>query len=233
MDRWMERLGYVVQIATDALAAAAGTAADQGAELAEDFADEIPDGDALEEALGGLADGLPVSGLAGVAATAAAGWLGSRVLGAREVRWGRAVLAGVIGTMLYDIMMLADQRLLQRNFDTIRPLGEALTDNEELQPWLAWAAHYAAGVGLAVVYARYLRGRLPGPPVAQGVAFGLLDAATLAWGGVYPLLSRAVPGVRIPPGYAGLAHAPTPGAQSLLRHAAYGAGVGMVYGEGE
>lgn len=218
MERWLERLGYAVQYVSNTVLAATGDAAGEIVEEAGDAADDL-----------GIHAAAPLGGAAGMVASAAGGWLATRLLGAREISLGRAVLAGVIGTVLYDAVSATDQRLSERKFDTIPPIGEAVTDDEDLQRWIGWAAHYAAGVGLAILYARHLYGRLPLPPVAQGAAFGLLDAATLSWGGIYPLLNRAIPGIELPPGYAGLATDPELTARSALRHLAFGVSVGLVY----
>lgn len=219
MERWLERIGYTLQWLSDEARARMEQAGDMAAQLSSDARDmDVPED--AEPALGGSA---------GVLAGAAGAWLASRLLAPNDVNWTRAVAAGVIGTLLYDATMLADQRLLGRKFDTIGPLGEALTDDPELQPYLGWAAHYAGGVGLALLYARYLHNRLPGTPAVRGAMFGLADAATLTWGGLLPLLSRFAPHVSIPTGYAALAHAPQFTARSAVRHLAYGVGVGVTY----
>lgn len=229
MDRWLERIGYAAQWLSDTARAAAATASESAAHFAGGASD-LADG--VEEAAGDAMEELPMAAPALLASTAGA-WMAARLLRPEEVRWSRAILAGIVGTLLYDAEMLLDQRVLGRKFDTIGPLGEALTDDPSLQRWAGWAAHYAAGVGLAVVYARYLHHRLPGPVPLRGAAFGVLDATTLAWGGLLPVLSRVVPDVPIPPGYAGLAHARAITAQSLLRHTAYGVGVAVTYGRGD
>lgn len=225
MDRWLERIGYAAQWLSDTARAAAASASETAAGLADGAEDAV---DAADDAM----DEHPMAAPALLASTAGA-WMAGRLLRPEEVRWSRAILAGIVGTLLYDAEMLLDQRVLGRKFDTIGPLGEALTDDPNLQRWAGWAAHYAAGIGLAVVYARYLHHRLPGPLPVRGAAFGVLDATTLAWGGLLPVLSRVVPDVPIPPGYSGLAHAPTITAQSLLRHTAYGVGVAVAYGRGD
>lgn len=215
MERWLERLGYAAQWLSDS----ARAAADAGADLDERLDDALP-----EEA-GPAA--------ARAAAIALAGTLATRLLGRlirpADVSWPRAVLAGVVGTLLYDAMMAADQRLFNRKFDTIGPLGEVITDDPDMQRWAGWAAHYAGGVGLALLYARYFHHRIPGPRLARGALFGLFDATTVAWGGVYPLLQSAGVSFPLPASAAVLAHAPEITAQSLLRHLAYGVGVGLVY----
>lgn len=212
---WAERLANIT-------AAASG----QAAEAAEDAADEMDD--AEDDVFDALGEHAP-EGLTAFAGTLAAGWIAKRLLEPREVNWPRAVLAGIVGTLLYDLEMAVDQRLFGRKFGTIQPLGEAVADDEETAAVLGYAGHYAAGVGLAALYARYLYGRLPGTPLTQGAFFGALDAATLNWGGVMPMLSRVSPAVKLPLGYAGLSRDPEITAQTLLRHLAYGVGVGLVY----
>jgi len=223
MDRWLERLGYAMQWAVDgALHAAesAREAASRAAETAGSATESLAErGEEM------LPEGLSPLVLAGTAL----GFLAPRFLPEGEVRFSRAVLAGIVGTLLYDAEMALDQRVFQRKFDTISPLGEALTDDPDLQPWAGMAAHYAAGVGLAVFYARYLHDRLPGPPIARGLLFGVVDAALLAWGGVLPVCSRVAPHVRLPIGFHALSHCPSLTTQSVLRHAAYGIGVGLLY----
>lgn len=218
MEHWLSRIGYGLEWLGGSLRQAVESAADTLAHGAEEVEDAItPDGDAS-----------PLQAAAALLSGGAGAWIAGRFLRPAEVAWSRAVLAGVIGTLLYDATMAVDQRVLGRKFDTILPLGEAVTDDPDLQPWVAWTAHYAAGVGLALFYARFLHERIPGPRVVRGAAFGIVDAATLQWGGLLPLLAHTT-SVPLPTGYRGLAAAPEFTIQSLLRHAAYGIGVGLVY----
>lgn len=233
LSEWLERIGYTAQWISDA--AQSMTEATAGMVPEPEHWDEI-DGEEIADALGGLDDwdedpdaDAALSGSAAMLATGASAWLANRLLQPRKVNWPRAVLAGVVGTLLYDVGMLIDQRVTGRRFDTIGPLGAAISDDPEVQQWAGWVAHYAAGIGLSVFYARYVYGRVPLPGAVQGAAFGAADAALLQWGGLLPVLSQAAPHVRLPAGYAGLAHEPELGAQSLFRHLAYGVGVGMVY----
>lgn len=232
MQRWLHGMGYALEWMRDEIQGAARFAADaaEPADLRETFAELVEE---LREAperpsARGLADAaLPL------AASAAGGWLASRLLRPREVHLPRAVVAGLVGTLLYDLVAQLDRRVSGREFDTIRPLGEALTDREELQGIAGWTAHYAAGVGLAVVYGRFVYGRIPAPALVQGSLFGAIDAFALQWGGVLPLLSRVVPDAGLPSGLASLGSDPELTARSLARHLAYGAALGAIYRDGK
>lgn len=240
LNEWIYRLGSVVErfrdVADNAAQHAAGHSRSGTETLAEEMDDFADDGFASDE---GFADdefthaeaagfpGMPAAA-AGLAALAA-----GRLLQPREVNWTRAIAAGLIGTLVYDVMMQVDQRVLGRKFDTITPLGAAITENEALQPAAAYAAHYTAGVGLALLYARYVYGRAPLPGVVQGMVFGAADAVALNWGGLVPVLARAVPHADLPPSFSALAHSSTLSAQSLARHLAYGAALGLVYRDEE
>jgi hypothetical protein len=225
MERLLHRLGYAMEWMRDEVRGAARFADEPVTNVRETLGELVDElGDAGDGGVPGLARAaLPM------AATAIGGWLAGRVLQPRRVHVPRAVLAGLIGTVVYDLVTRLDDQLSGRRFDTVRPLGEAITGNEELQGVAGWTAHYAAGIGLAIVYARFVYGRLPAPGIVQGAAFGAADAVTVQWGGVLPLLSRLVPDAKLPGGYAGLAANPELSARSLARHLAFGAALGTVY----
>jgi hypothetical protein len=217
MERWLERLGYASQWVADTLREASAGVQERGEQLRDEADEQLP---ALSPQL--LA----------TAAGAAGTLLASRLLRAERVHWPRAVAAGVVGTLLYDAVAAVDQRLLGRKLDATSEAASHLTDDPEAQRWAAVAARYAAGVGLAVFYARYVHHRVPGPPALRGALFGGLDATTLKWGGLMPLLSRAMPEADLPAGLSALSDDPALGASTLARHVAWGVGVGAVYGEG-
>jgi hypothetical protein len=253
MERWLHRLGYAFEWMRDEIRGAAGLADpyddefgeyddehDSGheGEFDEGFA-RRPDGgvrDSLADLVDGFGETMHPGDAQGMlrsalplAASALGGWAVTKLLRPQAVNLPRAVLAGAIGTLLYDVVTLVDQRISGRSFDTVRPLGKALTDQEDLQSIAGWTAHYAGGIGLALVYARFVHGRLPGPALLQGAAFGAADALTVQWGGVLPLLNRLTPDAKLPAGYRGLASHPELSARSIARHALYGAALGALY----
>lgn len=222
MDRLLERLGYAGQWVADTLRDAAANAVEHATP------DEpLPHPGSADEGL--LPEGIQAQLLA-AALSAGGAWAASRLLRPEPVSWGRAVAAGIVGTFLYDAVEALEARLLERELDTITPLGEPLSDDPEIQRWVARGGHYAAGIGLAVFYARYVHHRIPGPPVLRGALFGGLDGSTLHWGGLIPLLNRLHPDLDLPTGISGLTEDPELGARVLARHLAYGVGLGAVYG---
>lgn len=219
LERWLHRLGYASAWIEDMLAAAREAAqehAHQAAELVGKWTDEL--GDEIEE------HDLEASA-GSTAATAAAGMIAAQLLRPRPVNWPRAVLAGTIGTLLYDAETIVESRLAARKFGTT-PAGRSAEWDDAL-PGIV--ARYAAGIGMASFYARYLYGRLPGPPLVQGLTFGALESAARGWGGALTLLSRLSPEVRLPSGYTAIARGTETPLQALRRHLAFGIGLGMVY----
>lgn len=54
------------------------------------------------------------------------------------------------------------------------------------------------GAATGLVYAALLDGRLPGPPLARGAAFGAIEYAIAPWGGLEGVLGKHAPHRRIP-----------------------------------
>lgn len=226
IERWLHRVGYAAEWVRQTV----DTVKEFAAEAAETVPERIEEPESAVE----REDEEPVaeSDVFALASTTAAGLLTAQFLRPREVNWPRAVLAGVIGTLLYDAESLLDARLAGRKIDTRSPLRVSFTEDPDLETVMEWGAHYAAGIGLASFYARYLYGRLPGPPLAQGLAFGALEAATLSFGGAMRLMNALSPEIRLPPAYAGLRKDNVEPWQHLLRHLAFGVAVGLIYREG-
>jgi hypothetical protein len=232
MDRIFERLGYASQWLSDTLQHPAAAAA-AGADRARDEMSDARDG--AEDLFDRLTDHLPegVSPEMVAAATSAAGaWLASRVLSPGSVRWSRAVIAGVVGTLLYDLVGRLDRSARgDMRMDDESGLRERIAGEFEDADWSAIGARYGAGVALALFYATYLNHRLPGPAPVRGAIFGGLDAAALRWGGILPLLQNLHPDLELPAGIGGLSPDVSPDPRAIARHLAFGAGVGLVYAD--
>ncbi len=223
MERLLERLGYASQWLTDTLRERAGAAVESGDHL-RDEADGLLEraGDLLPEGIRGE--------MVGAAATAAGTWMASRYLVRGRVRWSRAVIAGVAGTLLYDAIDRVDR--LRSGGISLEPraLRAMLADEGEDADWGDVGARYGAGVALALFYAGYLHHRLPGPAPMRGALFGALDAVALRWGGLLPLLERLHPELELPTGFATLGHSGPPTNTLIARHIAFGIAVGAAYG---
>jgi hypothetical protein len=223
MERLLERLGYASQWLTDTLRDGAAAAADGGEHLQDEA------GGLLDRAGDLLPDGVSAE-MIGAATSAVGAWVASRYLVRGRVRWSRAVLAGVAGTLVYDAIDRVDR--LRSDGISLDPgaLRSMLADEGEDADWSDVGARYGAGVALALFYAGYLHHRLPGPAPLRGALFGALDAVALRWGGLLPLLERLHPELELPTGFAALGHSGEPTRAVVARHVAFGVAVGMAYG---
>jgi len=136
----------------------------------------------------------------------------------RPVDFSRAMLAGVVGTMLSDALEVIETSLARRKFET-RDVRSAAAPIPTDFTGAGLGVRYGRGVRRAVQYARFIHPRLPGPPVLRGLCYGALEAA------VSPRLVES------------LARGRWRSAKEVEemvievgRHLAFGATVGMVYG---
>ncbi len=139
----------------------------------------------------------------------------------------RAVVAGLAGSAAYLAEQYVDLKLVPFPGDDLKLLGMISTRRAPLWQVAGLATHVANGTALAVVYAAVARNRLPGSPLVRGLLLGQLENAAL-WPAVPLVIDRYHPAVRegrLPPlntrAYA---------LQAILRHIAYGAAVGWIYG---
>ncbi len=141
---------------------------------------------------------------------------------------GLAALAGAAGSGAYLAEMAIDLPLLACPTNDLLLLGGFVTRDPRIWPLLGGALHFANGIALAQVYAA-VQHRLPGPAWARGILFTLIEN-TAFWAAV-PLLDRYHPAIR--EGKLPRMNRPVPFLQQVLRHIAYGAALGFVYGNGK
>lgn len=162
-----------------------------------------------------------------LAAQAAFAALASRILSPDPVNWPRAVAAGTLGALVSDLIDRLELRTDGRKFSTSIGLRPALDADEAFPSWLR---RCATGIVLASLYARYAYGRLPGPPLARGLAFGALEAATARAGGAAALLAQL--GSELPFPFDQLADGEDASPErAVARMLAFGAVMGIVYRE--
>ncbi len=132
-----------------------------------------------------------------------------------NVNFGRAALAGIIGTAVMTAVGLHVAPLMG-----IPPMNPAdmLAGQMGGSAVMGWIAHFMIGVIFAVVYA-VVAGSLPGPVVVRGALFALAPWL-LAQVGVMPMM-----GMGLFSGAMNLAMG------SLIGHILYGGVVGAVYGK--
>lgn len=93
------------------------------------------------------------------------------------------------------------------------------------------AAHFLNGIILALIYARWFYGRLPGAALVKGVLYGFI-ATIAAVAVVVPMISASMPN---PVGIF-FSNTPMPGAMllgALIGHLAYGVVLGFTYSPAE
>lgn len=130
---------------------------------------------------------------------------------------------GLVGALAYVIVQQIDLKAFDHNTDDVVLLGRIVTDNDDLIRPVGMAMHLFNGASLGALYGLVVHDRLPGPPLAQGLTFAMLETVAL-----YPLsaLEDFHPGVR----EGRLERYTTPIAflQQVIRHIGYGAALGPV-----
>jgi hypothetical protein len=116
---------------------------------------------------------------------ATAAWVIRKQLRPRSVSWPRVVVAGIGATVLSDLVGMA-----------LEP-GRASRDRVYETDPDAVLIRLAAGVAVTAGYAALLYPRLPGPPLARGLAFSALEIAAAPRGGLVRVATDA-PGLKFP-----------------------------------
>lgn len=132
-----------------------------------------------------------------------------------NVNFGRAALAGVLGTVAMTVVALYVAPMM--GMPPMNP-AEMLAGQMGGNTIVGWAVHFMIGVTLATVYAA-VAGSLPGPVAVRGALFGLAPWL-VAQVVVMPMM-----GMGLFSGSMSMAMG------SMLGHIIYGGVVGAVYGE--
>lgn len=104
-----------------------------------------------------------------------------------QVNWRNAVLAGILGTILFDLVGLV---FTGTWWDIPRVLADAIG----LPLPIALLMHYGNGVALAAIYAA-LAPSLYGPSWVRALFFTSLETVMLVWFLLFPLLGLGVAGL--------------------------------------
>jgi hypothetical protein len=135
----------------------------------------------------------------------------------------RAAVGGLVGTAaMTGLMLLAPVVGLPRLaigelLSTVLALSSAFLPTG---PAAGWALHFLVGAALALVYAAWFAGRLPGGPAGRGALFGVL-VFLVAQVTFMPLVGGGFFSRGDVPMILG----------SLIGHLVYGSIVGAMYGE--
>lgn len=131
------------------------------------------------------------------------------------MKLGRAVEAGLLGTAVMTMLMVAAPLMGLPPM----PIGAMLGAFLGIGATLGWAMHFMIGVGLATGYALLFAERLPGAPAVRGMAFSLIPFL-VAQVALMPMMGGPV--------FSGGDVKAIMG--SLMGHLVYGAVVGLLYG---
>lgn len=134
-----------------------------------------------------------------------------------QLRVGRAIAAGAVGTAAITMLMLGAPLM---GMPTM-PIGDVLGSLLHIGSAAGWAMHVVIGLVLALIYGGWFAPRLPGGPALKGAIYGF-GVFLLAQLVVTPMMGGGVFSGGKMPLIAG----------SLLGHLVYGALVGAVYGAG-
>ncbi len=132
-----------------------------------------------------------------------------------NITFGRAALAGIIGTVMMTVVGLYAAPLM--GIPAMNP-ADMLADQMGGSAVLGWIGHFMIGVIFAEVYA-VVAGSLPGPVVVRGALFALAPWL-LAQVVVMPMMGMGL-----------FSGDMTMAMGSLIGHIIYGGVVGAVYGE--
>lgn len=135
-----------------------------------------------------------------------------------QPRITRVIGAGILGTLVMTVVGLYAAPMM--GIPAMNP-ADMLASRMGGVAALGWMAHLMIGVVLAVVYARFFLGMLPGSPIVRGALFSLVPWL------MAQLLVMPMMGMPIFSGSLVMAGG------SLLGHLMYGAVLGGIIGNGE
>lgn len=100
----------------------------------------------------------------------------------RIVAFRKAILAGAVGALVWEVVLRALMLLGLPSFDIVRELGMLLFPHGGAVEWwpAGMAAHALVGAAWALFYAYFFWARLDWPPILQGLVFAALPAALAA-----------------------------------------------------
>ena len=138
----------------------------------------------------------------------------------------RAALAGVVGALGYLAEQELDRRVVNARSDDLILLGGLVTSEASGWRLIGLGMHLMAGAAFGVVFEAVVAPLLRGPYWLRGIVMGQAENAAL-WP-IVVLVDRFHPAVRS--GVLAPLNRPVYFAQSVLRHIALGAVLGLVLG---
>jgi len=141
---------------------------------------------------------------------------------AKDSKFLRLVLAGILGTLAFNFAMYADISITGVPLDIANILGQLTVGESELAPIVGHAIHLGNGIGLALLFgyvALPISKRIIRLPImVYALAFVVIELVVATWFGLFPALGAGVAGLNI---------APEVPVMTLFRHIVFGLVLGV------
>jgi len=138
-------------------------------------------------------------------------------------RFIAAIVAGLVGTVAFNMVMYIDVALTGIPLDLTRVLGSFIVGKNGPMDAAGNIFHFAIGIGLAIIYSYVFL------PISKKVTkqihwyYGIIYAIMIAVGpiflGLFPALGTGIAGIGI---------SPLVGPMTIVRHIAYGTVIGIM-----
>jgi len=137
------------------------------------------------------------------------------------------IIAGIFGTIAFDVAMYADIAITGVPLDIVGLLGSLVIGESEYTQTVGHVIHFANGIGLALLFGYVAlpisKKVMKLPIVVYAIAFSVIENAIAVWFVMLPILGAGVAGVNI---------APEVALMTLSRHIVFGAVIGLVIQRG-
>lgn len=138
--------------------------------------------------------------------------------------WGRSILAGILATLAFDVVMYLDMAITGNGANIPSMLGSKMIGGEGGLV-LGHIGHFVNGIALAIIFAA-LNPYMPGNnTIAKAVIFSVVETVIGVWMLVLPLLGAGFAGMLEPSGLLWIV--------TLVRHIGYGLVLGAMLWSGE
>ncbi len=136
----------------------------------------------------------------------------------------RGAIAGAIGAVAFMLAMGVDLAITRQRTNDLRLLSGMVPGGRRLWPVIGSVSHVTNGIALGAVFSRVHHG-LPGPAWVRGLIFGQVENLVL-WP-IIIVLDHIHPGIKR--GDLEPYNRPGPFVAEVVRHAVFGAVMGLAY----
>lgn len=137
------------------------------------------------------------------------------------------IIAGIFGTIAFDVAMYADIAITGVPLDIVGLLGSLVMGESEYTQTVGHVIHFANGIGLALLFGYVAlpisKKVMKLPIVVYAIAFSVIENTIAVWFVMLPILGAGIAGVNI---------APEVALMTLSRHIIFGAAIGLIIQRG-